>query len=58
MHDKAHAVADRVKPPRMPSSYVVDRNGIVRHVHGGFRAEDAAKLESRDQRAARSVSAG
>jgi hypothetical protein len=30
----------------MPSSYVVDRNGIVRHVHGGFRDGDAAKLEA------------
>jgi hypothetical protein len=25
---------------------VVDRNGIVRHVHAGFRDEDAAKLEA------------
>jgi peroxiredoxin len=46
VHDKAHAVADRVKPPRMPSSYIVDRNGVVRHVHGGFRADDAGKIES------------
>lgn len=31
----------------MPSSYVVDRNGIVRHIHLGFRpgeAEDVRKL--------------
>jgi peroxiredoxin len=46
VHDKAHAVADRVKPPKMPSSYVVDRNGVVRHLHGGFRSGDEAKLES------------
>ena len=46
VHDKAHAVADRYKPARMPSSYVIDRNGVVRHVHGGFRADDAAKIEA------------
>jgi peroxiredoxin len=46
VHDKDHKVADRYKPPRMPSSYVVDRKGIVRQVHGGFRPDDAAKLES------------
>ena len=52
VHDKAHAVADRFKPPRMPSSYIVDRNGIVRHVHGGFRSGDEAQARVRDQRAA------
>lgn len=46
VHDKEHAVADRFKPPRMPSSYIVDRAGVVRHVHGGFKPEDAAKLEA------------
>jgi cytochrome c biogenesis protein CcmG/thiol:disulfide interchange protein DsbE len=46
VHDKAHGVADRFHPPRMPSSYIVDRNGIVRHVHGGFRAADAASIEA------------
>jgi len=46
VHDASKAVAGRYKPPRMPSSYVVDRKGIVRHVHAGFRSEDAAKLEA------------
>lgn len=46
IHDKEHGVAGRYEPSRMPSSYLVDRKGIVRHVHGGFRAEDAAKIES------------
>ncbi len=46
VHDADHKVAGRFKPPRMPSSYVADRNGIVRHVHAGFRDEDAAKLEA------------
>lgn len=31
----------------MPSSYLVDRQGVVRHVHRGFRAGDAAALRRR-----------
>jgi thiol-disulfide isomerase/thioredoxin len=46
VHDGSKAVAGRFKPPRMPSSYIVDRKGIVRFVHAGFRADDAAKIES------------
>jgi cytochrome c biogenesis protein CcmG, thiol:disulfide interchange protein DsbE len=46
VHDRDHKVADRFKPPRMPSSYIVDRKGVVRHVHGGFRPDDAAALEA------------
>jgi thiol-disulfide isomerase/thioredoxin len=49
VHDADHKVADRFKPPRMPSSYVVDRKGIVRYVHAGFRSEDGAKLEAEVQ---------
>ena len=49
VHDAGHEVADRFKPPKMPSSYVVDRNGIVRHVHEGFHAKDAAALDAEVQ---------
>ncbi|MGR8997853.1 MAG: TlpA family protein disulfide reductase [Gammaproteobacteria bacterium] len=28
----------------MPSSYLVDRNGVIRHVHLGFRAGEAKEL--------------
>jgi peroxiredoxin len=45
VHDGKHAVADRFKPPRMPTSYVLDREGKVRHVHEGFRKSDARKIE-------------
>jgi peroxiredoxin len=45
VHDKSHEVANRFHPPRMPSSYIVDRNGVVRFVHGGFRNGDEAKIE-------------
>ena len=45
VHDAAHAVSGKYSPPRMPSSYIVDRKGIVRYVHGGYRASDAAEIE-------------
>lgn len=45
VHDASHAVAGRYEPPRMPSSYIVDRNGIVRHVHEGYRSGDARTME-------------
>lgn len=44
--DEGHAVANRYRPPRMPTAYVIDRGGIVRHVHAGYRSSDAAQLES------------
>jgi cytochrome c biogenesis protein CcmG, thiol:disulfide interchange protein DsbE len=45
VHDSGHRVADRYDPPRMPSSYLIDRRGVVRYVHAGFRASDARQLE-------------
>ncbi len=28
----------------MPSSYLIDRKGVIRHVHRGFRSEEAKEL--------------
>jgi peroxiredoxin len=44
--DQGQQVSGSYRPPTMPSSYIVDRNGIVRHVHRGFRAGDGARLEA------------
>jgi cytochrome c biogenesis protein CcmG/thiol:disulfide interchange protein DsbE len=46
-HDPAGAVPERLQPATMPTSYIVDRKGILRAVNVGFRREDAAKLEAR-----------
>lgn len=46
MHDADHSVAGRYRPPTMPSSYIIDRQGVVRHVHAGFRSGDARRLEA------------
>lgn len=45
VHDAGHRVAGRYEPPKMPSSYVIDKRGVVRYVHEGFRSGDAAKME-------------
>lgn len=47
VHDGDQRIAGRYRPPRMPSSYLIDRRGVVRHVHEGFRASDAAGIERR-----------
>lgn len=49
VHDAGHKVADKYAPPRMPSSYIIDRKGVVRYVHGGYRAGDAAQFEKEIQ---------
>lgn len=45
VHDAGNAIAGRYSPPRMPTTYLIDRAGIVRHVHAGYRSGDAATLE-------------
>lgn len=47
--DEGHAIANRYAPPRMPTSYMIDRAGVVRHVHAGYRSSDATELESQVQ---------
>jgi thiol-disulfide isomerase/thioredoxin len=43
--DDGKAVARSYDPPTMPTAYVVDKSGIVRFVHVGYRAGDEATLE-------------
>ena len=45
VHDAAHAVAGRYSPPSMPTSYIIDRSGVIRHIHRGYRSGDAAAME-------------
>lgn len=45
VHDADKSVAGKFKPPRMPTSYVIDKAGKVRFVHAGFRKDDAKELE-------------
>lgn len=42
--DRDQRVAQLYKPPSMPTCFMIDPQGIVRHVHTGFRAEDEAAI--------------
>jgi thiol-disulfide isomerase/thioredoxin len=44
--DVGKRIVGRWEPPKMPSSFVVDKGGVVRAVHGGFEPGDEAKLEA------------
>ncbi|MFK7984505.1 MAG: TlpA family protein disulfide reductase [Sandaracinaceae bacterium] len=45
VHDAQHAVAGRYGPGTMPSSFIIDRRGVVRHIHAGYRSGDARVFE-------------
>ena len=42
--DNDREASDRYQPPRLPTTYVLDRHGIVRHIHPGHTSEDAASI--------------
>lgn len=45
-HDPQHVVPGMLKPDKMPSSYVIDRRGVLHAIHGGFNRGDIARIES------------
>jgi cytochrome c biogenesis protein CcmG/thiol:disulfide interchange protein DsbE len=44
-HDPNGAVPDRLQPAKMPTSYVIDRKGILRQVNAGYTPGDEQRLE-------------
>lgn len=44
--DKDKSVASSYQPGSMPTSFLVDKNGLVRFVHAGFREGDEARVEA------------
>jgi cytochrome c biogenesis protein CcmG/thiol:disulfide interchange protein DsbE len=44
--DNKGTVAGIFSPPTMPSSFLIDRQGVVRMVHPGFKEVDQAQLDS------------
>ncbi len=44
-HDPAGKVAEKLAPPKMPTSYLIDRKGVLRFVNAGFDRSDAARIE-------------
>jgi thiol-disulfide isomerase/thioredoxin len=44
--DGTKQIVGRWEPPKMPSSFVIDKGGVVRAVNGGFEPGDESKLEA------------
>ncbi len=40
-----NAVAARYEPPSMPTTYLIDRDGVIRYVHAGYKPGDEQRLE-------------
>jgi peroxiredoxin len=49
--DEGQSVSEQYQPPTMPTSYVIDKNGIVRMVHAGFNSGDEAQIAAAIERA-------
>ena len=46
-HDPDGKVPGKLQPSKMPSSYIVDKRGVIRQVNAGFERGDAQKIETR-----------
>lgn len=44
--DAEQKIASQFKPPKMPTSYVIDRKGVVRQMNAGFERADLEKIEA------------
>jgi peroxiredoxin len=42
--DKDKSAAGKYSPPKMPTSFVIDKTGIVRHVHAGYEDGEESKI--------------
>ena len=43
--DPDETVVKKYEPPKMPSSFVIDKKGLVRHVNASFEPGDEKKIE-------------
>lgn len=44
--DKTKTTSGMYKPDTMPTSYIIDTQGIVRHIHVGFKGDIEAKMDA------------
>jgi len=51
VHDPAGKIADRYQPAKMPTAYLVGRDGKISWIHGSFAAGDEAKVEAEVRKA-------
>jgi hypothetical protein len=45
--DPQGKLPELLQPPKMPTSYLIDGNGVLRFINAGFERADAKKIESR-----------
>ena len=45
--DLSKQCAEELGVPAMPSSYLIDRKGIIRHIHLGFRSNETQELRDK-----------
>ena len=43
--DEGHKIAAKWSPPGMPSAFVIDKKGVVRYVHQGYKAGEEEEIE-------------
>lgn len=43
--DDGHKIADCWHPPNMPSAYVIDKTGTIKHIHNGYHDGEEKELE-------------
>lgn len=46
-HDPKGSVPERLQPPKMPTSYLIDKKGVLRAVNAGYEPGDVEKLEAK-----------
>jgi len=49
LFDSAKSKASRWKPQSMPTTYIVDKHGMLRYTHAGYHEGEASTLESEVQ---------
>lgn len=42
--DKDKSAAKKYSPPKMPTSFVIDKGGVVRHIHAGYESGEETKI--------------
>jgi peroxiredoxin len=46
LFDPTGELPERYNPPKMPTSFVIGRDGTVREIHAGFSGEDTSEIEA------------
>ncbi len=42
--DKEHKTAEAYKPPKMPTSFIIDKDGKIAHQHAGYESGEEEKI--------------